>query len=181
MTLSEIITLIFSLGTLFANIAIIFFIFCLLIRNRIADSLVSWVGRNALLLSFLLALGGSAGSLLYSEFIGFEPCTLCWVARIFLFPQVVLLGLAFWRKDKGIIPYAYYLSILGAIVTLYHSLTQLGGLSFTPCTAVGGACSKVYFLEFGYITIPIMAFTVFLMMILIFVSAKKQSKIVSLN
>ncbi|MSR73152.1 disulfide bond formation protein B [Candidatus Parcubacteria bacterium] len=181
MTSGELITSIFSWGTLFAHIIIVIFVFCLLIRNRIADQIVSWVGRNVLTLSFLLVLSGLVGSLLYSEFVGFEPCVLCWVARIFLYPQVVLLGLAFWRKDKNIIPYIYSLSILGAIVTLYHSFTQLGGSSFTPCTAVGGACSKMYVLEFGYITIPMMAFTVFLMMILTFVAAKKQSKIVSLK
>ncbi len=181
MTSGELITSIFSWGTLFADILIVVFVFCLLVRNRIADRAVSWVGRNVLALSFLFALSALVGSLLYSEFVGFEPCVLCWIARVFLYPQVIILGLAFWRKDKNIIPYVYALSVIGAIVTLYHSFTQLGGRSFTPCTAVGGACSKMYVLEFGYITIPMMAFTVFLMMILTFVAAKKQSKIVSLN
>lgn len=176
MTTGEIITSIFSWGTLFADIAIVLFVVCLLVRNRLADRIVSWVGKKALVITFLIALGGLVGSLLYSEFVGFEPCVLCWIARIFLYPQVVLLGMALWRKDRNIIPYAYALSVLGALVTFYHSFSNFVGVSFTPCTAVGGACFKIYVLEFGYITIPIMAFTAFLMMILTFIAEKRKQK-----
>ncbi len=181
MNISELVTAVFSWGTLFADVVLVLFILCLVIKNGFADRTVSWVGERALGISFLLALSGLLGSLIYSEVVGFEPCILCWVQRLFLYPQVVLLGLGFWWKDKSILPYAYGLSVLGGIVAFYHSFTNLGGHSFTPCTSDGGACAKQYVLEFGYITIPVMALTIFALMIVTFIAEKKKSKIFSIK
>jgi disulfide bond formation protein DsbB len=178
--MNEIISLIFSWGTLFAHIIIVAFVILLLIRNTVADKIVSFVGDRALFISFFVATGGFLGSIVYSEVVGFSPCVLCWVQRLFLFPQVVLLGSALWWSDKNILKYTYRLSILGALVSLYHSYTSLGGHSFTPCTAVGGDCAKVYVFEFGYITIPMMALTVFVVLILTFIASKRKSRLSSL-
>ena len=63
--MNEIITTIFSWGTLFVHIAIVVFVFFLLIRNRFADKAISFVGEHALLISFLISVAGLVGSLVY--------------------------------------------------------------------------------------------------------------------
>lgn len=178
--MSETISAIFSWGTILAHIVIVVFVFFLLIRNSVADRIISFVGEHALSLSFLVSMVGLVGSLIYSELVGFDPCVLCWVQRLFLFPQVVLFGSALLWKDRNILKYCYRLSVLGALVAAYHAFTNLGGKSLTPCTSDGGACAKLYVLEFGYITIPMMSLTIFVALILIFVASKRKSKISNL-
>lgn len=85
-----------------------------------------------------------------------------------MYPQAILTFMAMRRKDKNIVEYLLPLSILGAIVSFYHSLVHWGlGVGVLPCTAVGAECYKVYVLEYGYITIPFMAFTSFVYLIFI--------------
>ena len=79
-----------------------------------------------------------------------------------MYPQAILAFVAMVKKDKNIVHYLLPLSILGATVSFYQSLINWGfdGVLF-GCTSVGGECTRVYVLEYGYITIPFMAFTVF--------------------
>ncbi|WP_337868378.1 disulfide bond formation protein B [Meiothermus sp.] len=82
--------------------------------------------RNALLLAFawLVALAATLGSLYYSEVRNFIPCTLCWYQRIAMYPLVFMLGIATWRNDPHIRPYALTLSLLGLFWSSYHLLEQ---------------------------------------------------------
>lgn len=137
-------------------------------------SLYTYISQHALGLSFVVALVGTLGSLTYSNIIGFEPCTLCWIQRIFLFSQVVILGVAFVRSDRGVLLYGAWLSVFGAAVAVYQWFYQITGISFIECTAVGGDCSRIYVQEFEYVTIPLMSLTVFSYLIIIFMISKKQ-------
>lgn len=119
-----------------------------------------FVGTHAEKIVFALSLAAILGSLFYSEVLGYEPCVLCWWQRVFLYPLPVILGVALWQRDKYVFKYVFPLVTLSAIVALYQSYVALGGTSLLPCTAVGGACSKLYVNEFGYITIPSMSFTI---------------------
>jgi disulfide bond formation protein DsbB len=172
-------TKILSLLTVASDIAIVIvFIFLLTKSNLKVHKVLSFIGKHSLLLGFLVSLGSVVGSLLYSEVIGYTPCVLCWIQRVFLYPQAVLFGLALIKKDYKILDYSLVLSILGAIVALYHSYTQLGGTGITPCTASGGSCAKVFVLEYGYVTIPMMALTAFALLIVLVLSRKfTQEKI----
>lgn len=157
-----------SLLTLISHIALAIFFVGIWLKVPVVKSVKRFIGRNTLKLSLLFASAGLFGSLLFSEVLGYQPCVLCWIGRIFLYPQVVLIAVAMYFKERIIEKYIVALSLLGALVTLYHSYTQLGGRSLTPCTADGGACSILYFIEYGYITIPLMAFTAFFILIVIF-------------
>jgi disulfide bond formation protein DsbB len=94
-----------------------------------------------------------------------------------MYPQTIITFIAIIKKEKNIVDYLLPLSILGAIVAFYHSLVQWGiGTGLLGCTAVGGECAKVYVLEYGFITIPFMAFTTFVYLIgisLIYYKARK--------
>lgn len=89
-------------------------------RNRSSSTL----DRNALLLAFawLVALVATLGSLYYSEVRNFIPCTLCWYQRIAMYPLVFILGIATWKNDAQIRPYALTLSLLGLFWSSYHLL-----------------------------------------------------------
>jgi disulfide bond formation protein DsbB len=129
--------------------------------------IISFVGKQAILFAFLITLVALGGSLFYSEVIGYEPCVLCWWQRVFLYPQVLIFGLALWKRDTSPFLYAVPLSVFSALLSTYHSYVYLGGKSLLPCTALGGACSKVYVMEFGYVTIPLMALTIALFIFLL--------------
>ena len=124
--------------------------------------------------AFLVSLGATVGSLFLSEIAQFEPCKLCWFQRIFMYPQVFLLGIALWKKDLGIYTYSIALSAIGAIIAGYHYLLQIGVAPALPCSAVGYSadCSQRFILQFGYITIPLMAFSAFLLILLLNLNAK---------
>jgi disulfide bond formation protein DsbB len=125
------------------------------------------LASGALAWGLLVALAAVSGSLFYSEIVGFEPCVLCWWQRVFIYPQLALFAVALWKRDKGVFAYSATLAALAGIVALYHSYVYWGGASLLPCTAMGGACSKIYVYAFGYITIPSMSLTVALYFLLL--------------
>lgn len=129
--------------------------------------LADWSGRYAVALAFLVALAAIAGSLFYSEIVGFEPCVLCWWQRIFLYPLAIIFGVAIWKKSTSAFLYAVPFALLATIVAAYHAYVNLGGASLLPCTALDAACSKIYVMVFGYITIPMMSLTIALSILLL--------------
>lgn len=145
----------------------------LLIRESLSKhrlSVGSWLSSHALLLMLIVAFTATAGSLFFSEIAGWTPCRLCWYQRIFMYPQVLLLGLALWKQDRKIAVYILLLSITGAVFAIGHYGEQvyaaLHPIAFDPskpCDTSGVSCAKTPFFNFGYITIPLMAFTAFLL------------------
>ena len=131
-------------------------------KNRASDRFLKAVSKNAYIVSFLITFGGLVLSLVYSDIIGYAPCTLCWYQRVLLYPQVLLIGLALWKEDRTITDYIIALSGLGIILAGYQKYLELGGASILPCGVDAVSCSKIYVLEFGYITIPVMALTSFI-------------------
>ncbi len=138
-------------------------------------SLIKFISRYAVWITFLLALGGMVFSLFYSNIIGYAPCELCWLQRIFLYPQVFILGLALWKKDSRIIDYSILLSVIGFAIALYHKYVEISG-NGSFCASQAVACTKIYFTEFGYITIPVMALTSFAAMILVMYIRKHSER-----
>jgi disulfide bond formation protein DsbB len=118
--------------------------------------------NKPLLLSWVAALIATLGSLYFSEVMHFIPCTLCWYQRIFMYPLAIILGIAFYRNDQGIYRYVLPLSIIGMLISGYHTLLQkLPFLQqFEMCTT-GVPCSKDYINWLGFITIPLLAFIAF--------------------
>ncbi len=178
--MNTVITYTLSFGTILSHIAIVFFVAVLAIRSSVADKFITWVGERAVLFSFLVVLTAVVGSLLYSNVIGFPPCELCIWQRIFLYPQLITFALALWWREKNILKYNIVLTLVGGIIALYHSFSQVTGLSVLPCTAEGAACSKLYVLAFGYITIPVMALTTFLLLGMLYIFSRKTTRITSL-
>jgi hypothetical protein len=60
-----------------------------------------------------------------------------------------------------------YSNVIGFLISFYQTYSNWTGTSLLPCTASGGECSRIYVLDFGYITIPFMALSVFVYMLVV--------------
>ncbi len=129
-------------------------------KIKILGRFKGFLAGEAVTLCFGAATLAVLGSLFYSEIAGYEPCSLCWVQRIFIFPQFFLFLVAFTANRKDVFKYALALAVPGMIVSAYHYYVQAGGINFLTCGAGEGAvsCSKLFVIEYGYITLPLMAF-----------------------
>ncbi len=174
-TISELL----SLFTIAVQMVIVCLLVAVIFKNKsVSRKVFEFVNKKILTLGFLISLGALLASLFYSEIAGFPPCSLCWYQRVLIYPQVVLFGLALVRKEKLIINYVLVLSALGALIAAYQYYLQLGGPSLVPCSAAESAvsCLKIYTLNFGYITIPLMAFSIFLLLAVLILAAKTGDK-----
>ena len=130
-----------------------------------ARDLTEALRPHALWLAFVVALLATAGSLYFSEIAGFEPCLLCWYQRIAMYPLVVILGLAAWRRDGGAWMYATALAGIGAVISAYHVLLEwFPSLSSGACDP-DNPCTLVWFRVFGVFSLPTLALTAFLLII----------------
>ncbi|MDP3874958.1 MAG: disulfide bond formation protein B [bacterium] len=129
-------------------------------RKSWGKKTVLFMGQHSLVLGFLVSLAAVAGSLFYSEIMGFEPCVLCWWQRVLLYPTIFIFAVALWRRERSAYYYVVPPVVLASIIAVYQSYVFLGGSSFLTCTNAEGACSKIYVVAFGYITIPIMSLTI---------------------
>ncbi len=179
----EILNRILSLGTIFFQIIILLLIVNLIFFRNTKNQILSFFKKNTLLFGFLVGLGAVISSLFYSEIIGYPPCELCWIQRIFLYPQLILFGLGLYKKDWSIVDYSLIFAILGSITSIYHIYIENGGSSSLGCVALDSSkvnqisCSIRYIYEFGYITIPVMSLTLSLFIIMIILNFKAKLKV----
>ena len=153
--------------TLLSNIMFVAVLVVIIFHAGSRYKFFHFVHKHILQLLFWAILAAVVGSLIYSNIVGYPPCDLCWIQRICMYPQLIIVFMAMRRGDKTVLDYLMPLSIIGALVALYQSFIQWG-YSVGPtlaCTSVGGECAKVYVKVYSYITIPFMSFTVFVFII----------------
>jgi disulfide bond formation protein DsbB len=147
------------------------------VRGPAGDTARHELGRLALPLAWMVATITTAGSLYYSKVVGFLPCELCWYQRIAVYPLVVILGVATFRRDLGVRPYVLGLCILGAPFSAYHTWIQAvppeSGSSF--CTDEA-PCTVRYVWELGFISLPFMALTAFVTIAALMVAAGRGDR-----
>jgi disulfide bond formation protein DsbB len=169
-----------SVFTILAQLGIIFVAIILVLKifkrpTKVLHHLSQKTSEHALLAGLLVSTGGLVTSLIYSNILGFVPCELCWWQRIFLYPQVIIFGVAYYNKrirkveDEMVFLYSLVLSICGAFIALF----QYYGQMFNPdllsaCDLQGESCAKILFVSFGYITIPLMSLTAYLLIIIFY-------------
>lgn len=172
---ADTITYILSLGTLVMNFGLAVLIVVIFLDRRAAKkgrklhAAYDHLKRNALLLGLISTIVATVGSLFYSQIVNLPPCSLCWIQRILLFPQIIIIGFALYYESRKAIRLSAILSVLGIMFAGYHSYLQYGGgVSSAICNFLGGiSCSQRYFIEFGYITMPIMSLTIFVLLLLL--------------
>jgi disulfide bond formation protein DsbB len=115
----------------------------------------------ALTAAWGVATLATAGSLYFSEVANYLPCTLCWYQRIAMYPLVLILGIAMFRRDIAVRIYAIPLALVGAAIASYHYLLEwFPEIDTGACSAVI-PCTQVWFREFGFVSMPLLALIAF--------------------
>lgn len=168
-----------AIGTIFLQIAVVALLLNLVFFRSHTNQILIFFKKNTFVLGFLIALASTMLSLFYSNVVGFPPCELCWINRIFIYPQVILFGMELYKKDKAIIDQSLVLASLSAVTSIFHVYIENGGSSSIAC-AIGGkaavSCATIYVQEFSYITIPVMALTTAMFTILLLLNYKYMSR-----
>jgi len=168
--------LILGLATLGIQIAALLLLLVFFFRNNAEVApLAFFLKRIGLPLGLVLTLGAVGITLYHSVILGIIPCSLCYVQRIFLYPQAILFIVALWKKDHSVADYSIALSLFGGGVALYQHLLQMGAVSTAPCTVGGADCAARIFFEFEYITYPLMAFSLFAFLIVLMLFMRRST------
>jgi len=118
--------------------------------------------------AFVVAAIATGGSLFYSEVRGFIPCEFCWFQRMMMYPLSILTLLIAVRGDNRAARYLLPLPVVGAGTSIYHMLLEHHVIKEPgACTLTGGGCTANWIAlhSFGYLTIPTLALTAFLLLI----------------
>jgi disulfide bond formation protein DsbB len=117
--------------------------------------------------AFVVAAIATGGSLFFSQIANFPPCELCWFQRICMYPLSILTLLLAWHRDNRAARYLLPLPVVGACVSVYHLLIENNVIKEPPAcfASAPGGCGVKWVNEFGYITIPTLALTGFLLLI----------------
>lgn len=117
-------------------------------------------------LAFVVAAIATGGSLFFSDIAGFVPCELCWYQRICMYPLSALTLLMALRGDHRAARYLLPLPVVGAGVSVYHLLVENGAVSQSQACLISapGGCATKWINEFGYVTIPTLALTGFVLL-----------------
>ncbi|MEK3799532.1 disulfide oxidoreductase [Peribacillus sp. FSL H8-0477] len=119
---------------------------------------------NFLFFAWAISIIATFGSLYFSEIKQYEPCELCWYQRILMYPFTVILGIAVIKKDYQISLYTMILAGIGALISTYHYLIQKVTFFADHAAACGRVpCTGSYINWFGFITIPFLAGTAFIL------------------
>ena len=98
-SVTQVLSILTVIGDILIAGFLILIIYKLLSKKKVD---LDFIKENALLFAFIIALIATSGSLFYSEIAKYTPCKLCWFQRIFMYPQVILLGVALMRKARNI-------------------------------------------------------------------------------
>ena len=125
-------------------------------------------------LAFIVSLHTIFGSLFYSEIMNFIPCSLCWYQRIFMYPLVFIFLINLLFPDDKIFKYSFPLVFIGWIISIYHNLLMFKIIpeNLSPCVQ-GIPCSVDYLNWFGFITIPLLSFFAYTIILILLIISKK--------
>ena len=128
-----------------------------------------------LFLAWLIALIAMLSTLFASDVLHWPVCPLCWYQRIAIYPLVILLGIAAYKNEGVIIPYALSFPVIGFLFALYQYLEQMIP-EFSPidfCTQ-GVACNAIHLKLLGFITIPLLSMVACLSIFILLWCAKEE-------
>ncbi len=142
---------------------------------RARARLVDEIAPQALALATVVAAICTGGSLYLSEVAHFSPCRLCWYQRFAMYPQVLLLGISALLGSTRLRLVSAALAVIGAGVSCYHLLVErYPNLESSACDLTN-PCSIVWVKHFGYLTIPGMALSGFLLILTLLAVARPRA------
>jgi len=172
---SVVITLI-AIGTVVLNAALVLGILALF-NSTSRAKMSAIIRQHARLIFFLLSAASVVGTLFLQYAGALNPCLLCWWQRIFMYPILIISLIAIVKNTdvSEIADYVLALSVFGGAVALYQHLLQVLPVgALIPCDATGDCAVRSIF-EFGYITIPWMALSVFAVFVFLALVARRRA------
>jgi disulfide bond formation protein DsbB len=117
--------------------------------------------------AFVVSAIATGGSLFFSLVANFPPCELCWYQRICMYPLALLTLFAAVHGDYSVARYLLPFPVIGAGISIYHLLVEnhVVGQSQQCLISAPGGCAVKWINEFGYVTIPTLALTAFVLLI----------------
>jgi hypothetical protein len=144
---------------------------------RLRSETAATIGAQAMPLALVVALVATVGSLYLSEVANFIPCKLCWYQRIAMYPLVVVFGVAALRSDARAWIYGAVMAAVGAAISAYHvAIERFPSLDSASCDP-NAPCSLKWVEHFGYLTIPTMAGSAFLLILALMLSARSVKEL----
>lgn len=120
--------------------------------------------ENSLLFMWGVSFIAMIGSLFFSEVQQFEPCKLCWIQRILMYPLVIILGVAYIQNNARIAVTSAIFSCLGTCIALYHyGIQKVPFLQDSAITCGRVPCTGQYINWLGFITIPFLSLVAFIL------------------
>ncbi len=129
------------------------------------------IRRFALYLAWLVALVATLGSLFVSNILNVQPCIFCWYKRICMFPLVIILAIAAYKRDSRIVPYIIALPLIGAIIALVQTIFSYFNISSLVC---GLKCTQGNIKLFGFLELSIASFFSFMAIFFLLLFSKKK-------
>lgn len=118
--------------------------------------------ENGLLAIWVVSLVATLGSLYFSEIRQYTPCEMCWYQRILMYPIVIMTTVAYIQKNARIAVTTAVFACIGGSISLYHySIQKLDFLQSTAPACGLVPCTGQYINWLGFITIPFLALTAF--------------------
>ncbi len=135
------------------------------------------ISTTIVFLSFLVASVASLGSLFFSEIMQFVPCSMCWYQRIFMYPLVLIFLINLLYPDDKLFKYSMPLVLIGLLFAIYHNLLMWGIIpeSAVPCSQ-GVPCSTEYFEYLGFINIPFLSLSAYVLILILLVLGQNKIK-----
>lgn len=172
------------LSTLFAILSLAVLTSCFLLWGMKAAALITRKPSNALAdlrrfapdLISLVAGTAMLGSLYYSEIVGYVPCVLCWYQRIAIYGIAIISIVALIKKhSEHFRTYVLTFALLGLPISIYHTWLQANPRVTSFCT-LEAPCSERHVWEFGFVSIPFMAFTVLFFTATLILTTRSKSE-----
>ena len=131
----------------------------------------------SLYLAWTTSLLAVIGSLYFSNVRNFPQCVLCWYQRICMYPQILILGAGIILKDKKIAFYSMPLALVGWLISVYHNLLYYKIIpeNLAPCVT-GVSCTTKFIEYFGFVTIPLLSFLAFTIIIIFVMIYQKLNR-----
>ena len=92
-----------------------------------------------------------------------------------MYPLVPILAVATWRRDPGVRWYAIPVAAIGALVSGYHYFLEWFPAADAGACKVGVPCTLVWFRAWGFVTLPFLALTAFLLVIVLLLIPTRRS------
>src|SRR3990167_2961185 len=129
-----------------------------------------------LFFAWFIALIAMLSTLFASEILNWTVCPLCWYQRIAIYPLVILLGIAAYRNETVVIPYALPFPVIGFLFAVYQYCEQMiPGFAPIDFCKQGVDCSAIHLKLLGFITLPLLSALSCLLIFILLLSSNNKT------